>query len=71
MFNQKHMAKIEHAFAETNEMPAFRKNADDCHFRSQHAADRATKAEWLDLATQWHWLANQAAMQNGMPASKA
>jgi hypothetical protein len=49
-----------------NETAAFRKNGDDCHARSLQAADRATKAEWLDLSTQWHWLATQAAIQNGI-----
>ena len=43
------------------EIAAFRKNADSCQARSHHAADRATKAVWLDLTTQWHWLATQAA----------
>jgi hypothetical protein len=50
-----------------NEIAAFRKNAEDCQTRSNHAADRATKAEWLDLTTQWHWLAAQTAKLNGMP----
>ena len=50
-----------------NEIAAFRKNAEDCQNRSHQAADRATKAEWLDLTTQWHWLATQAAELNGIP----
>jgi hypothetical protein len=47
------------------EIAAFRKNAEACQARSHHAADRATKAEWLDLTTQWHWLATQAAQLRG------
>ena len=52
------------------EIAAFRKNAEVCHDRAHYAADKATKAEWLDLTTQWHWLANQAAELSGALAEE-
>jgi hypothetical protein len=64
MFNEPHKRKPEHSFS-TKEIAVFRKNADECQYRSHCASDRATKAEWLDLTTQWHWLATQAERQNG------
>jgi hypothetical protein len=42
------------------EIAAFRQNAEDCLSRSKVVSDPATKAEWLDLTTQWHWLATLA-----------
>ena len=42
------------------EIAAFRQNAEDCLSRSKVASDPATKAEWLYLTTQWHWLATLA-----------
>jgi hypothetical protein len=50
-----------------NEIAVFRRNADNCQYHSRHAADRAIKAEWLHLTTQWHWLATQAEKLNGVP----
>ena len=38
---------------------ALRRKGDECLRRSEAASDRPTKAEWLDLSIQWHWLARQ------------
>ena len=34
---------------------------EECQRRADLSSDRAIKAELLELATQWHWLARQAA----------
>jgi hypothetical protein len=39
----------------------FRKTADECQRRADLSSDRVIKAELLELATQWHWLARQVA----------
>jgi hypothetical protein len=58
-----------------SEIATFRKNADHCQRRYDCAANRVTKAEWLDLTTQWHWIATQAERKNGTseqhPSSEA
>jgi hypothetical protein len=38
---------------------ALRRKGDEYLRRSESVSDRATKAEWLDLSMQWHWLARQ------------
>ncbi len=38
---------------------ALRRKGDECLRRSETASDRLTKAEWIDLSIQWHWLARQ------------
>jgi hypothetical protein len=36
-----------------------RRKGDECLRRSEWASDRQTRAEWVDLSIQWHWLARQ------------
>jgi hypothetical protein len=38
---------------------ALRRKGDECLRRSEAASDRLTRAEWVDLSIQWHWLARQ------------
>ena len=45
----------------TETIEALRKIADDCQQRANLARGRAAQAELLELTTQWHWLARQAA----------
>jgi hypothetical protein len=71
MFNEPRKPKPEPSVSRAKEIAVFRKNADDCQYRSHCASGRATKAEWLDLTTQWHWLATQAERQNGTSELRA
>ena len=38
----------------------FRKNAESCFAKAQQAPNEPTRAAWLEMANQWHRLAQEA-----------